>query len=42
VNPGIDYTMESGMTLGADFHYPLMGTDNLAEWGLGVHMGWGK
>jgi len=31
-----------GMTLGADFHYPLMGTDNLAEWGLGVHMGWGK
>lgn len=42
VNPGIDYTMESGMTLGADFHYPLMGTSNLAEWGFGVYVGWGK
>ena len=42
MNPGIDYTMESGMTLGADFHYPLMGTNVLAEWGFGVYFGWGK
>jgi len=42
INPGVDYTMASGMTVGADFHYPLMGTSNLAEWGLGVYIGWGK
>jgi len=42
VNPGIDYTMESGMTLGADFHYPLMGTNIPAEWGIGIYFGWGK
>lgn len=42
VNPGIEYMMESGMTLGADFHYPLMGTSNYAEWGVGVYVGFGK
>lgn len=42
INPGVDYTMANGMTLGADFHYPLMGTNVLAEWGLGVYVGWGK
>jgi hypothetical protein len=50
VNPGIDYTMTNGMTVGADFHYPLMGSGpsaegwpgQLAEWGLGVYVGWGK
>jgi len=42
VNPGIDYTLESGMTLGADFHYPLMGTNVYSEWGVGLYVGWGK
>jgi hypothetical protein len=42
INPGIDYMMANGMTLGADFHYPLMGTNVPAEWGLGVYVGWGK
>jgi hypothetical protein len=42
VNPGIDYTLESGLTLGADFHYPLMGTNIPAEWGIGIYFGWGK
>jgi hypothetical protein len=42
VNPGIDYTMESGMTLGAGFHYPLMGTSEEAAWGADVYVGWGK
>jgi len=42
VNPGVDYMMESGLTLGADFHYPLMGKSNAKEWGLGLYVGWGK
>ncbi|MBM3307649.1 MAG: transporter [Candidatus Eisenbacteria bacterium] len=42
INPGIDYTMANGMTLGADFHYPLMGKNVPAEWGLGLYFGWGK
>jgi hypothetical protein len=42
VNPGVDYTMANGMTLGADFHYPLMGTNVCKEWGLGLYLGWGK
>lgn len=41
-NAGIDYTLESGMTLGADFHYPILGTNVIQEWGFGVHVGWGK
>jgi hypothetical protein len=43
VNPGFDYIMDSGMTLGFDMHYPLMGTNvDIAMWGLGLTVGWGS
>jgi hypothetical protein len=41
VNPCIEYTMENGLQVGANFHYPLMGKNELALWGLGVFVGWG-
>jgi len=42
INPGLEYMMESGLSLGADFHYPLMGDNVLKEWGLGLYLGWGQ
>ncbi len=43
INPGFDYIMASGMTLGFDMHYPLMGTNiEIAAWGLGLTVGWGN
>ena len=42
INPGFDYIMDSGMTLGFDMHYPLMGTNIDAAWGLGLTVGWGN
>lgn len=42
VNPGFDYIMDSGMSLGFDVHYPLMGTNVDANWGLGLSVGWGN
>ena len=41
INPGFDYIMDSGMALGFDFYYPLMGTNVDAAWGLGLSVGWG-
>ncbi len=41
VNPGFDYMMENGVAFGADFHYPLMGTNVEADWGFGICVGWG-
>jgi len=42
INPGFDYIMDSGMTLGFDMHYPLMGANIDAAWGLGLTVGWGN
>ncbi len=42
INPGFDYIMDSGMSLGFDVYYPLMGTNVDAAWGLGLSVGWGN
>ncbi|MCK4409184.1 MAG: hypothetical protein KAW67_03820 [Candidatus Eisenbacteria sp.] len=42
INPGFDYIMDSGMSLGFDMHYPLMGTNEVAAWGFGLSIGWGS
>ncbi len=42
INPGFDYIMDNGVTLGFDVHYPLMGTNIEAAWGLGLSVGWGN
>jgi hypothetical protein len=42
INPSFDYMMDNGMTLGASFHYPLMGTNIDAAWGFGVFAAWGS
>jgi hypothetical protein len=42
INPGFDYIMDSGMSLGFDIYYPLMGTNINAGWGLGLSVGWGN
>jgi hypothetical protein len=31
--------MDSGIILGFDMHYPLMGKNIAAEWGVGFHVG---
>lgn len=41
INPGFEYMMENGMSIGVDMHYPLMGTNYPAEWGFGAYLGWG-
>lgn len=41
INPGFDYMMESGMGLGVDMHYPLMGKNIHALWGFGAYIAWG-
>lgn len=41
INPGLEYMMDNGMTVGAGFHYPLMGTNIEALWGFDVFVGWG-
>jgi len=41
INPGFDYIMDSGLALGFDVFYPLMGTNIDAGWGLGLSVGWG-
>ncbi len=41
INPGFDYIMDNGMTLGFDMHYPLMGANINAAWGIGLSVGWG-
>ncbi len=43
INPGFDYIMDNGVTLGFDVHYPLMGTNiAYAAWGVGLSVGWGN
>jgi len=41
INPGFDYMMDNGMTIGLDVHYPLMGKNIHALWGGGIYVGWG-
>jgi hypothetical protein len=41
INPGFDYVMENGVSLGVDMHYPLMGQNIDALWGFGLTVGWG-
>jgi hypothetical protein len=41
VNPGIDYLLGNDIWLGVDLHYPVMGTNVNAAWGLGFSLGWG-
>ncbi len=41
INPGFDYMMENGMSLGVDMHYPLMGQNMPALWGFGAYVKWG-
>jgi hypothetical protein len=42
LNPGFDYMMDSGVSLGVDMYYPLMGTNVDAAWGFGLSVGWGS
>ncbi|MCK4680688.1 hypothetical protein KAT82_06150 [bacterium] len=42
INPGFDYVMANGVVLGFDMHYPLMGANIVADWGLGLSVGWGN
>ncbi len=42
INPGFDYIMDNGVVLGFDMHYPLMGANIVADWGLGLSVGWGN
>jgi len=41
INPGFEYMMETGLTLGVDMQYMLMGQNAPIEWGLGAYVGWG-
>ncbi len=41
VSPGFEYLMENGMTLGAGFHYILMGQNVEKGWGVSAFLGWG-
>jgi hypothetical protein len=41
INPSFGYTMENGTELGVGFHYPLMGQNTQAVWGLNAFVGWG-
>lgn len=40
INPGFEYMMDNGVSLGFDLHYPLMGKNSEALWGLGAFIGW--
>jgi len=42
INPGFDYMMENGMSMGLDVHYPLMGTNIYALWGVSAYVAWGS
>ncbi len=42
INPGFDYVMANGVVLGFDVHYPLMGANIVADWSLGLSVGWGN
>jgi hypothetical protein len=42
LNPGFDYMMDSGISLGLDMYYPITGTNVDAAWGFGLSVGWGS
>ncbi len=42
VNPGFHYMMDSGMTLGVEMQYPLMGQNVPAQWGFSGYVSWGS
>jgi hypothetical protein len=42
VNPGVDYTLPNGVSVGFDMHYPLMGTSIDKYWGFGLSLGFGS
>ncbi|MBN2564342.1 MAG: hypothetical protein JXB46_01385 [Candidatus Eisenbacteria bacterium] len=39
-NPGIDYLLGNDVWIGADLHYPVMGTNTNAVKGFGLSIGW--
>jgi hypothetical protein len=41
INPGFEYMMENGLSLGVDMQYMLMGQNAPIEWGFGAYIGWG-
>jgi hypothetical protein len=41
INPSFEYMMETGLTLGVDMQYMLMGQNAPVEWGFGAFVGWG-
>lgn len=41
VAPCFNYMMDTGLSMGANFYYPLMGTNTEADWGFGILFGWG-
>lgn len=41
INPGFEYMMENGMSLGAGFHYILMGQNVEKGWTMSAFLGWG-
>jgi len=41
INPSFDYIMDGGLSLGVDVHYPLMGANVDAAWGVGLSVRWG-
>jgi len=42
INPGFDYIMDGGPSLSIDVHYPLMGANIDAAWGVGLSVSWGS
>jgi hypothetical protein len=42
INPSFVYQMTNGILLGFDVHYPLMGQNIPAEWGVGFHVGFAR
>jgi hypothetical protein len=40
INPSFDYEMRNGLLFGFDMHYPLMGQNIPAEWGVELRVGW--
>jgi hypothetical protein len=42
VNPGVDYVLPNGVSIGLDIHYPLMGSFIDKYWGVGLSVGFGS
>lgn len=42
INPSFDYVMRNGLLLGFDMHYPLLGQNIPAEWGVEFRVGWSR